>query len=135
MNIYVDFDDTITDSLETLLIIANQRYDTNVTKKDIKKWSVDGLFGDHPNQEIASIFGEEKFFNVSDSTTIVKSFCIDWEKGEFICIARNELPEEEEHLQFNVDAHKLISKIENTTDTLFAPDRYIEVSKVEIDNL
>ena len=27
--------------------------------------------------------GEEEFFNVSDSTTMVKSFCIDWEKGEF----------------------------------------------------
>lgn len=79
--------------------------------------------------------GEEEFFNVSDSTTIVKSFCIDWEKGEFICIARNELPEEEEHLQFNVNVNELISKIENTTDTLFASDRYIEVSKSEIDNL
>ena len=79
--------------------------------------------------------GEEEFFNVSDSTTMVKSFCIDWEKGEFICIARNELPEEEEHLQFNVDVNELISKIENTTDTLFAPGRYIEASKSEIDNL
>ena len=79
--------------------------------------------------------GEEEFFNVSDSTTMVKSFCIDWEKGEFICIARNELPEEEEHLQFNVDVNELISKIENTTDTLFASGRYIEVSKSEIDNL
>lgn len=79
--------------------------------------------------------GEEEFFNVSDSTTMVKSFCIDWEKGEFICIARNELSEEQEHLQFNVDVNELISKIENTTDTLFAPGRYIEVSKSEIDNL
>ena len=77
----------------------------------------------------------ETFFDVSDSTSAVTAFDIDWEKGEFICIARNELPEEEEHLQFNVDVHKLISKIENTTDTLFAPDRYIEVSKSEIDNL
>ena len=65
----------------------------------------------------------------------LKSFSIDWEKGEFICIARNELPEEEEHLQFNVDAYKLLSKIENTTDTLFAPNRYVEVMKSEIDNL
>ena len=78
---------------------------------------------------------EEDFFDVSDATTMVKSFAIDWEKGEFICLARNELDEDEEHLQFDVDAYKLISKINDTTDTLFAPDRYIEVPKSEIDNL
>ena len=78
---------------------------------------------------------EEDFFDVSDSTTMVKSFCIDWEKGEFICVARNELPEEEEHLQFDVDTDELLSKIEDTTDTLFAPNRYIEVLKSDIDNL
>ena len=78
---------------------------------------------------------EEEFFDIADATTIVKSFSVDWEKGEFICIARNELPEEEEHLRFDVDAYELISKIEETTDNLFAPNRYIEVSKDCIDNL
>lgn len=78
---------------------------------------------------------EEEFFDVTDSSAIVKSFSIDWEKGEFICVARNELPEEEEHLQFDVDTNELISKLEDTTDTLFAPNRYIEVSKDYIDNL
>ncbi len=78
---------------------------------------------------------EETFFDVSDATTIVKSFSVDWEKGEFICVARNELPEGEEHVQFDVDTYELISKIEDTTDTLFAPDRYIEVLKSDIDNL
>ena len=78
---------------------------------------------------------EEEFLDVSDATTIVKSFSIDWEKGEFLCIARNELPEEDEHLQFDVDAYELISKLEDTTDTLFAPNRYIEVTKDYIDNL
>ncbi len=78
---------------------------------------------------------EEAFFDVSDATTIVKSFCIDWEKGEFICVARNELPEGEEHLQFDVDTYELLSKLEDTTDSLFAPNRYIEVSKDCIDNL
>ena len=75
---------------------------------------------------------EEEFFDVTDSLAIVKSFSIDWKKGEFICVARNELPEEEE---FDVDTNELISKLEDTTDTLFAPNRYIEVSKDYIDNL
>ena len=78
---------------------------------------------------------EEDFYDISDATTIVKSFAVDWEKGEFICIARNELPEDEEHLQFDADACELISKIDNTTDTLFAPDRYIEMTKSDVDNL
>ncbi len=78
---------------------------------------------------------EEDFFDVSDATTMAKSFAIDWDKGEFICLARNELPEEKEHLQFDVDAYELISKIEDTTKTLFAPCRYKEASKCEIDNL
>ena len=78
---------------------------------------------------------EEDYFDVSDSTTVVKSFAVDWDKGEFICVARNELPEEEEHMQFDVDTYELISKIEDTTDTLFAPNRYIEVLKSEVDNL
>ena len=78
---------------------------------------------------------EEDFFDVADSTTMVKSFCVVWEKGEFICVARNELSEEQEHLQFDVDTYELLSKIENTTDTLFAPNRYVEVMKSEIDNL
>ena len=77
---------------------------------------------------------EEEFFDVLDATTMVKSFAIDWDKGEFICLARNEL-DEEEHLQFDVDAYELISKVENTTDTLFAPHRYKEVAKTELDNL
>lgn len=29
---------------------------------------------------------EEEFFDIADATTIVKSFSVDWEKGEFICV-------------------------------------------------
>ncbi len=76
----------------------------------------------------------ESFFNVSDGTTVVAEFDIDWEKGEFICIARNE-HSENENLQFDVDTSGLLSKIEKTTDTLFNDNRYVELSKDEIDNL
>ena len=76
----------------------------------------------------------ESFFDVSDGTTIVTGFDIDWEKGEFICIARNELSENE-HLQFDVDVNQLLSRIVTTTDTLFNDNRYIELSKADIDKL
>ena len=79
---------------------------------------------------------QENFFDVSDGTTIVAIFDIDWDKGEFICIARNELPEEFEHLQFDVDTTKLLTKIETTTDSLYNGGKcYIEVPKSDIDNL
>ena len=76
----------------------------------------------------------ETFFDVSDSTTVVTGFAVDWDKGEFICIARNEMSENE-HLQFDVDLKELLSKLEVTTDTLFQSNRYIELSKSEINDL
>ncbi|MBR4071212.1 MAG: hypothetical protein IKK26_01490 [Clostridia bacterium] len=76
----------------------------------------------------------ENFFDVSDGTTIVTGFDIDWDKGEFICIARNELSENE-HLQLDVDTSQLLSKIEITTNTLFSDNRYVELLKADVDNL
>ena len=76
----------------------------------------------------------ETFFDVSDSTTVVTAFDIDWDKGEFICIARNEMSENE-HLQMDVDLQKLLSKLETTTDTLFKNNRYVELSKSDIEKM
>ncbi len=76
----------------------------------------------------------ELFFDVSDSTTVAASFDIDWDKDEFICIARNEMSENE-HLQFDIDSQKLLSKLEATTDTLFQSNRYIELSKSDVKKL
>ncbi|MBO5858452.1 MAG: hypothetical protein J6R20_01585 [Clostridia bacterium] len=76
----------------------------------------------------------EMFFDVSDMTTVVTAFDIDWEKGEFICVARNEMSENE-HLQIDVDLKKLLSELESTTDTLFQNNRYVELSKSDIEKL
>ena len=81
------------------------------------------------------IDNEEILFDVSDGTAIVTGFDIDWEKGEFICVARSELVENE-HLQFDVDISRLLTKIETTTDSLYNDGKcYIEISKSDIDNL
>lgn len=72
------------------------------------------------------------FFDVSDVTSIVSHFEINWETGEFIYIERTEL-EENEHLQFpDIDSQLLISKMKDTTSTLYGPKRYIELDKEEI---
>lgn len=74
------------------------------------------------------------FFDVTDAAKIVTLFDIDWEKGEFICVARSDYGDDE-RLQFSIDAERLLSKLPNTTNTLFAPNRYIELSEEEIGNM
>lgn len=77
---------------------------------------------------------QEAFFDVTDAAKIVTLFDIDWEKGEFICVARSDYGDDE-RLQFSIDAEQLLAKLPNTTDTLFAPNRFIELSEEEIGNM
>ena len=77
---------------------------------------------------------QEVFFDVSDGTKIVTHFDIDWDKGEFICVARNDYGENE-HLQCNIDTTDLLSKLKDTTETMFIEKRYIEMSEEQLKNL
>lgn len=76
----------------------------------------------------------ENHFDISDVTSIVTFFDIDWDKGEFICLARNEKGENE-HLQCDVDTELLLSKLQDTTTSLYNGVSYIELSKEDIDKL
>ena len=38
MNIYIDFDDTIVNSVENVIRISNKRYNQNVQVSDVDKW-------------------------------------------------------------------------------------------------
>ena len=49
-------------------------------------------------------------------------------------MARNSYGENE-HLQFDIDTRKLISKLQDSTETMFVDNRYIEMSEEEIKNL
>lgn len=80
------------------------------------------------------IDNQEEFFDVPDGTKIVTHFDIDWNKNNFICIARNEHGENE-HLQCNINTAELLSKMQNTTKTMFIDKRYIEMSEEEIKNM
>ena len=79
---------------------------------------------------------QEAFFNVTDVTSIATHFDIDLEKGELTCVVRNQ-DERSELSEADIDAlySKLESKLESTTNTLFCDDRYIELSKEEIEKL
>lgn len=83
------------------------------------------------------IDNQNDFFDVTNKNThgeasIVTSFDIDWNTREFICIARNELGDDE-HLQFpGIDTKVLLSKLKDTTPSLYQDNRFIELSEQQI---
>ena len=62
MKIFIDFDDTITMSVENVLRIVNKRYNKNVSVEDIGKWDFSDVYPDIPLKDIVKVFGEEEFF-------------------------------------------------------------------------
>lgn len=80
------------------------------------------------------IDNQECYFDITDGTKIATNFDIDWNTGEFICIARNNNGKNE-HLQFDIDLKALLSKLQDTTETMFTDKRYIEMSEEQIKNL
>lgn len=62
MNIYIDFDDTITQSVENVIRIVNQRFNKNVKVQDIGEWDFSDVYPDIPLKDIVNVFGEEEFF-------------------------------------------------------------------------
>ncbi len=46
MNIYIDFDDTITSSVENVVRIINKRYNRNVNVEDIGLWDFSDVYPD-----------------------------------------------------------------------------------------
>ena len=64
------------------------------------------------------IDNQENFFDVTDGTKIVTHFDINWDTGEFICIARNEYGEDE-HLQCNIDTTKILSNFRKKNKTKY----------------
>src|SRR5574344_1503843 len=63
VRLYLDFDDTIVDSLECVTEILNQRYDTNVKAEDIERWDGSDQFPMLKNNEMEEVFCKQEFFN------------------------------------------------------------------------
>ena len=112
--------------------MANKEKKIPENKYRIIKISEDALF-EFLRESI--IDSQKEFFDISDDTSIVTCFDIDWENKSFICVARNELGREE-HLQFpDIDTEKLLLKLKDTTSTLYMDNRYIELTSTEIEDI
>ncbi len=80
------------------------------------------------------IDNEECYFDITNGAKTATRFDMDWDTGEFICVASN-IKGENEHRQCDIDIKKLLSKLQDTTDTMYAENRFIEMSEEEIKNL
>lgn len=63
MNIFLDFDDTIVESINNVIRIANKRYNRNIQVSDIHHWDFTNLYDGIPSDDIIHIFGEQEFFD------------------------------------------------------------------------
>jgi len=77
------------------------------------------------------IDNQEEFFDIIDGTVVTSHHMFDPVSGEYICLInddRNKLPD-------IFDIEKLLLKIPQTTDSLYSPNRYKEITIEEIVNL
>ena len=79
------------------------------------------------------IAGQEQFLDV-DPLEVSNSFDINFERGEFIFCAYKSENEKGEFLKLpaGIDLQKVMAKIPDTTQTMFADGRYREYTKEEL---
>ena len=77
------------------------------------------------------IDNQETFFDVTDGTKIVTSFDVDWGNDSFIMVAQNA----DEELPFGkeIDVKKISKAIDDTTNTMYADNRYIDLTQEQLD--
>ena len=77
------------------------------------------------------IDNQETFFDVTDGTKIVTSFDMDWENDSFTIVAQNF--DEESAMYKDIDVKKISKAIDDTTKTMYADNRYIELTQEQLD--
>ena len=77
------------------------------------------------------IDNQETFFDITDGTKIITSFDIDWEDGSFIMVAQN--CKDEPPFGKEIDVKKISDLIDDTTNTMYADNRYIELTQEQLD--
>lgn len=62
MYVYLDVDETLTNSIKAVLTVLNKRYNTNYKAYQVTTWNFTNLFPDMTNEEIEEIFNSDDFF-------------------------------------------------------------------------
>jgi 5'(3')-deoxyribonucleotidase len=89
MKIYIDFDDTIAQSLPVVVRIINQRHKRNVDVRNIGKWNFSDVYPDISTHDIVQVFGEDEFFQhlqpKPDAVRVLHKFC---KRNELIVVSK-----------------------------------------------
>ena len=89
MKIYIDFDDTIAQSLPVVVNIVNKRYGRNANVQDIGRWNFSDVYPDISAHNIVKIFGEDEFFKhlkpKKDAVRVLHKFC---KRNELIVVSK-----------------------------------------------
>lgn len=59
---YIDFDEVLTNSIESVLVTLNRRYNTCYKPQDVYEWNFTNIYQNMTDQEIEDIFDSEEFF-------------------------------------------------------------------------
>lgn len=89
MKIYIDFDDTIAQSLPVVVNIINKRYGRNASVQDIGQWNFSDVYPDISAHNIVKVFGEDEFFKhlkpKKDAVRVLHKFC---KRNELIVVSK-----------------------------------------------
>lgn len=77
LKIYIDCDDTITESSKTVIDILNKRYDLSKTIDDLGDWEYKTIVPGISSEEVCRIFNSEEFW---DNITVKENFLTTYEK-------------------------------------------------------
>ena len=79
---------------------------------------------------------QETYLDV-DPLSVTDSFYVDWENRQFIVCAYKTENSKGELLKLpaNMSFEKLIKRIPNTTESMYAPNRYRKYTKAEIEEI
>lgn len=62
-HLYLDFDDTLANSLDVVMDILNKKYDTDYSMDDVNNWYLEDCFPEITEEEVEGIFASDEFWD------------------------------------------------------------------------
>ena len=86
--IFIDFDDTICDSIQADVTILNERYGTNIDKSEVMCWNFRDVFPQLGEDEIEDLFDDPHFFEIVQFKPNAKEFVLSTPNARIISKGR-----------------------------------------------
>lgn len=77
MNLFLDIDEVLLDTIDTVVQILNKRYNKNINPKDIKEWSFKDQFPMLHKGELETLFESDEFFKLIQYKEDAHDFLLD----------------------------------------------------------